>query len=114
MRKQKKSTLTSCQKDSSSSTRGAKNIIEDFSNGFIDATSMWNELSGEFDSVTLSDKEFSLGLKKMGETIAKFNETQEILKSKDGINIEDAIKIVEKRKTHTSREYPFIIFVILT
>ena len=114
MRKRRKSILTSLPKDSNSSAKlMKKNIMTDFSSIFESAATMWNDLSAEFAEVDRTDAELASGLKKLGATISKFNETQDVLRSKDGINIEEALDIVEKRKELPSDEYPFILFVIL-
>lgn len=114
MRKPKKSTLVSSPKVSNSLTKRMKtNIMKDFSAIFDNPAEMWNILSSEFTSIEKTDAEMTNGLKKLGQTISKFNETQDILKKKDGINIEEALDIVEKRKNREDDEYPFILFIIL-
>lgn len=114
MRKPRKSTSISLKKDSNSLIKRMKsNIMTDFSDIFENESQMWNVLSAEFDNVKSRDAEMMNGLNKLGGTLSKFNETQEILRSKDGINIEQALAIAKKRKGPPNEEYPFILFVLL-
>lgn len=90
-----------------------KNILKRFSGTFVDAVDMWDKLSVEYDEMEKRDPEFHGGLVQLAGAIEKFNDASEIVSRPEGINIEEALKIVEGKKTDSDQNYPFVLFVIL-
>ena len=99
----------------SSSNKSMKtNILRSFSKKFSNATTMWNKLSADFTSVKERDKEMFEAMNLLGETIDQFVDANSITAKPDGVNIEDALEIInKKKKKEPNDDYTFLIFVLL-
>ncbi len=90
------------------------NIIKKFSQTFASAPDMWDKLSAEYKSVEAKDKEMFEALLILGDTIRQFIETSEVAKKTDGISIQEALEIIQKRKKEKPDEdYGFLLYVMM-
>jgi hypothetical protein len=90
------------------------NILKSFSEKFANATTMWNKLSADFNSVKERDKEMFDAMNILGETIDQFVEANAIMAKPDGVSIKEALDVINKKKNKkTNEDYTFLVFVLL-
>lgn len=91
-----------------------KNILKNFSDKFVDADDMWNKLNDQFKSMLKQDPEMTDGIARLAGTIDEFHQASEIMAKPDGINIDEALKIINNKvKAKDDSDYSFLLFVLL-